>query len=78
MKIDNVEVMILKSEQKENKERIPYVAISVAIIDDGGVFDMISKDVTLAKLQPFSKHVVNFELSNGKYGMKLSLVDIVQ
>lgn len=78
MKIDNVEVMILKTEKKENKEHIPYIALSLAITEDGTVFDLISKDMKLTKLEPFSKHIINLDLSNGRYGMKLSLAEVVQ
>lgn len=77
MLIENVEVMVLKVEEKENKERVPYLIIGLAIIEDGTVFDITSKDLKLiSKLQAFSKQVVNLDLTSNKYGLNLKLLSV--
>ena len=74
MKINNVEIMILKKEEKRNKDNQLYWILSLVTIEDGEVFNLIIKDPTIiSNLNPFEKAVVNFKLSNSKYGLNLTL-----
>ena len=74
MKISNIEVMILKVDQKINKDNQQYWLVSLATIEDGETFNIIVKDYDKVKnFEAFQKAVVNFKLSNSKYGIALSL-----
>lgn len=76
MKINDVEVMILKvSEPKTNKNNEIYYMVDFAIIEDGSSFSLMVKDINLIKtFEPFQKTVVNLELTNSKYGLVLKIV----
>lgn len=75
MKIENCEVMCLKVEKKENKEKVPYWMVSLVTVDDSEVFDILVKDFSLiADLQPFTKSLMNFSITNSKYGLKISII----
>lgn len=76
MKINDVEVMILKvSEPKTNKNNEIYYMVDFAIIEDGSSFSLMVKDTNLIKtFDPFQKTVVNLELTNSKYGLVLKIV----
>lgn len=74
MKINDVEIMILKKEEKRNKENQVYWILSLVTIEDGEVFNLIIKDPNIvSNLNPFEKTVVSFKLSNSKYGLSLTL-----
>lgn len=75
MKIENCEVMILKvSDPKANSKNEIYYMVDLAVIDGGDQFSIMVKDVELVKkLSPFSKTVVNLDLTNSKYGLNLKI-----
>ena len=73
MKINEKEIMVLKVDKKEKQDHTYYVAIGIAIIEDGTTFTVNSTDLNLINLEPFSKHLANFSLQDSKYGMRLAL-----
>lgn len=73
MLIENVEVMVIKVEEKENKEKEQYLILSLATIKDGEVYNIVTKDMDYLKLKAFSKQVVNLNLSSSKYGLNLKI-----
>lgn len=75
MKIENVEVMVLKLIDKLDKENKPYKMVSMAVIEGGDVFDLVVKDLSLVKdMEAFQKAVVNLELTSSKYGLMLKII----
>ena len=50
MKISNIEVMILKVDQKINKDNQQYWVVSLATIEDGETFNIIVKDYDKVKI----------------------------
>lgn len=62
--------------RNENKDKIPYLVLNLTIVEDGSVVNIISKNIELIKLELFSKHIANFDLSSNKYGLKLSIDSI--
>lgn len=78
MLIENVEVMTIKVEEKENKEKEQYLILSLVTIKDGEVYNIVTKDMNYLNLKPFSKQVVNLNLSSSKYGLNLKIVNMAQ
>ena len=76
MKIENLECLILNTNEKVKQNGEHYVAIGIACINDGSSFTVNSTDMELLKLEPFSRHIVNFTLMDSKYGMRLSIDSI--
>lgn len=76
MLIKNVEVMILKvGDPKANKNNEIYHMVDFAIIESGDTFSLMVKDQAKVKeFTPFSKSVVDLDLSNSKYGLNLKIV----
>lgn len=75
MKIKSIEVMILKITPKVDKEGKSYNMVSIAVLEDGTVLDLIVKEKSiLTGLEPFSKTVLDFDLTSTKYGLSLKVV----
>lgn len=76
MRIDNVEIMILKvSDPKTNKNNEIYYMVDFATIEDGTTFSLMVKDIDLVKsFEPFKKTVINLDLTNSKYGLNLRIL----
>ena len=74
MKI-NERCFILGVQQKSNKAGEPYLIVSIA--DSTGVsYSIVSKNIELLQLEQFKPYDLQLELTNGKYGLKLDIVDI--
>ena len=78
MLIENIEVMVIKVEEKENKEKEQYLILSLATIKDGEVYNIVTKDMDYLKFKPFTKQTVNLNLSSSKYGLNLKIVNMAQ
>ena len=76
MKIEKLECLILNVNEKVKQNGEHYVAIGIACINDGSSFTINSTDMELLNLEPFSKHLASFTLSDSKYGMKLTINSI--
>ena len=76
MKIENLECLILNTNEKVKQNGDHYVAIGIACINDGSSFTVNSTNMELLKLEPFSRHIANFTLMDSKYGMRLSIDSI--
>ena len=77
MKIQS-DLFILSVQARENKQKEPYVILSVADTE-GQTFQIISKDVEeLLKLQQLTKYSAELELTNSKYGLRLEIVGVSQ
>lgn len=76
MKINNVEIMVLKiSDPKTNKAGEIYYMIDFAVIEDGSTFSLMVKDADKIKeFEPFQKTVIDLELTNSKYGLNLKIL----
>ena len=76
MKIEKLECLILNVNEKVKQNGEHYVALGIACINDGSAFTVNSTDMELLNLEPFSKHLASFTLSDSKYGMKLTINSI--
>ena len=75
MKIENVEVLILKIEERASKKGDRYFILRFTTVDDGQVFDVIVRDFNKIKdLEVFQRTVINLKLNNSKFGLNLSLI----
>lgn len=65
----------MKKKQSDNTD---YCAVGLLSLDDGQKFDVSVKDSSIyMKLVPMSKVIVDLALTNSKYGLGLSVVDVV-
>ena len=76
MKIEKLECLILNVNEKVKQNGEHYVSVGIACINDGSAFTVNSTDMELLNLEPFSKHLASFTLSDSKYGMKLTINSI--
>ena len=75
MKIENIEVIILKVKERTNKEGVNYWLIKFADVEDGETFDVIVKDPNkIRNFEVFQKTVISLTLNNSKFGLNLSLI----
>jgi hypothetical protein len=64
---------------KKMQDNTDYCAIGLLSLDDGQKFDLSVREYELySKLSPMTKVVLNMDLTNSKYGMKLTIKDIVE
>lgn len=76
MKI-NERCFILGVLQKNSKTGEPYLVINIA--DSTGVsYSIVSKNLELMQLEQFKPYDLQLELTNGKYGLKLDIVGVLQ
>jgi hypothetical protein len=65
----------IKKLQQDNSE---YAAVGLLSMD-GQKFDISVRDYEIySKLSPMTKVVLNLDLTNSKYGIKLSIKDIIE
>ena len=75
MKIEDIEVIILKVKERTNKEGVNYWLIKFADVEDGETFDVIVKDPNkIRNFEVFQKTVISLTLNNSKFGLNLSLI----
>ena len=70
-------IMILKIEPKTSKDSTDYLSISFADTN-GDTFTVISKDMQYTSLQAFNKYDFILNLISTKYGLKLSIENIIE
>lgn len=79
MLINKVPMLITNTAMKKGQDNTDYCAVGVLSMDDGQKYDITVRDPELYfQLKPMTKVVLNLELSNSKYGMKLSVKNIVE
>ena len=68
---------VLGIQQKSNKAGEPYLIINIA--DSTGIsYSIASKNIELLQLEQFQPYNLQLELVNGKFGLKLDIIGIVQ
>ena len=78
--LQNVEVLITSVEIKKSKKDNSYLVINFLTMNDGQLFTVIEKDdiELVQKLQNMNKYVLNLSLNSSKYGLQLSIDEIVK
>ena len=76
MKIET-SIMILKIDPKTSKDGSDYLSISFAD-KNGDTFTIITKDMQYTSLQAFNKYDAILSLISTKYGLKLSIENIME
>ena len=68
---------VLGIQQKSNKVGEPYLIVNIA--DSTGIsYSIASKNIELLQLEQFQPYNLMLELTNGKFGLKLDIIGIVQ
>jgi hypothetical protein len=79
MLINKVPMLITNTAMKKGQDNSDYCAVGVLSLDDGQKYDITVREPALYfQLKPMIKVILNLELSNSKYGMKLSVKDVVE
>lgn len=77
MKIENKEILVTKIDpRKSPKDNSEYLIIYFLDIDSGDNFQVTSRNTEHSKLKSMSKYEASFNLSDGKFGMRLELSNI--
>lgn len=79
MLINKVNMLVTNVTMKKLQDNTDYCAVGLLSLDDGQKYDISVREPELYfKLKPMVKVILNLELTNSKYGMKLSIRDIVE
>lgn len=79
MKLENVNVLIIKAELKKGKNNKGYIAVDFLDIETADNFTIYSQNLELMKsLKKMTKYNVNLDLKKGKNGLVLMLDAINQ
>lgn len=78
MLIKNVEMLVTNVNKTKGQNNMTYYKVGLLSFDDGQKFDVSVDEETFNKIQPMTKLKLNLNLTNSNYGMRLSIVDIVQ
>lgn len=79
MIINNVEMLVTNTGMKKLQDNTDYCAIGLLSMDDGVKYDVTVRDPEIYfQLKPMTKVMLNLELTNSKYGMKLSIKDLLE
>ena len=79
MLINKVPMLITNTAMKKSQDNSDYCAVGVLSMDDGQKYDITVRDPEIYfQLKPMTKVVLNLELSNSKYGMKLIVKNILE
>lgn len=78
MKINNIDVLITKTDIKEKKDsKEKYLMISFLDMATGDVFEILEKDLEyLSKINQMQKYKIDLNLSSSKYGLRIELVEV--
>lgn len=72
------EILVANVEMKANKDNVPYLSVGFISVDDGSMFNIVSKEMDLIEvLEPFKKYNIEFELKDSKYGMSLKILRVL-
>lgn len=79
MIIKNVDMLVTNADLKKAQDNTDYCAVGLLSLDDGQKYDVTVRDPeTYLQLKPLTKITLNLQLTNSKFGMKLSINDIVK
>ena len=77
MKIQK-EVLLLNITAKKKQDGSDYLSVGFATVDDGMAFTVSSTNMDfLNTLEPFNKYLFELVLSDSKYGLKLTLNNVI-
>lgn len=78
MTIKKCNLLVTNTAMKEMQDRTKYMSVGLLSLEDGQKFDISIRDETIyTKIVPMTKIVADLDLTNSKYGMKLSVKEIV-
>lgn len=79
MIINEVEVLVTNANMKKMQDNTDYCAVGILSLDDGQKYDVSVRDADIYfQIKPMTKITVNLELTNSKYGMKLSIKELLE
>lgn len=79
MIIKNVDMLVTNADLKKGQDNTDYCAVGLLSLDDGQKFDVTVREAeTYIQLKPMTKITLDLQLTNSKYGMKLSINDIIK
>lgn len=79
MTIKKITMLVTNMSMKKMQDNSDYCALGLLSLEDGQKFDLSVRDSDIyTKLNPMTKVVLNLDLTNSKYGMKLTIKDIVE
>ena len=78
MIIKGADVLITNANMKKMSDNTEYCSVGILTIDDGQKFDVSVRDANLYKdIKPMTKAKCDMELTNSKYGLKLTITKLV-
>lgn len=78
MIIDNIDMLVTNADLKKGQDNSDYCLVGLLSLDDGQKYDVIVRDPEkYFQLKPLTKITLNLQITNGKYGIKLYINDIV-
>ena len=79
MLIKGASMLVTNTGMKKGQDNTEYCAVGVLSLDDGQKYDITIREPNIySQLKPMVKVILDLELLNSKYGMKLSVKDIVE
>jgi hypothetical protein len=79
MLINKVPMLVTNTAMRKGQDNSDYCAIGVLSLDDGQKYDVTVRDPEVYfQLKPMTKVVLNLELTSSKYGLKLSIRDLIE
>ena len=79
MTIKKCNLLVTNAAMKEMQDHTKYCAIGLLSLEDGQKFDISVREENIySKILPMTKIVADLDLTNSKYGMKLSIKDIIE
>lgn len=78
MTIKKCNLLVTNSAMKEMQDHTKYCAVGLLSLEDGQKFDIsIREENIYSKILPMTKIVADLDLTNSKYGMKLTIKELV-
>lgn len=78
MKIKKMPMLVTNADMKKTKENVDYCSIGLLSMDDGQKFDVSCREPELyGKLKPLNTATLDMDLTNSKYGMKLTITNVI-
>lgn len=79
MIINHVPMLVTNTAMKRDQEKNDYCTVGLLSLDDGQKYDISVREPEIyIQLKPMTKVTLNMDLTNSKYGMKLSIKEIVE
>jgi hypothetical protein len=79
MIIKKVTMLVTNAAIKKAQDNTEYCAVGLLDLEEGQKFDIsVREPEVYFQLKPMTKVTVDLDLSNSKYGMKLSIKNLVE